>query len=165
MVVLSGHLKCLLTIKYDVVICECSLILFDNIFQIKANLMNNEWSDVVNDINIELRRPDKLIIQTGSINKVIVSDNWILQVGQWPWNFNLAHKSNVQLELVKSVHLALSPDPDDAGGGIQYLSVKVHDTRVHNSFEIRLKSTEYKDLENRVRGMFDKHCLYYYHIN
>ena len=116
--------------------------------------MNNEWSDVVNDVNIELRRPDKLIIQTGSINKVIVSDNWILQVGQWPWNFNLAHKSNVQLELVKSVHLALSPDPDDAGGGIQYLSVKVHDTRVHNSFEIRLKSTEYKDLENRVRGMF-----------
>ena len=76
--------------------------------------MNNEWSDVVNDINIELRRPDKLIIQTGSINKVIVSDNWILQVGQWPWNFNLAHKSNVQLELVKSVHLALSPDPDNA---------------------------------------------------
>ena len=154
MVVLSGHLKCLLTIKSDVVICECSLILFDNIFQIKANLMNNEWSDVVNDINIELRRPDKLIIQTGSINKVIVSDNWILQVGQWPWNFNLAHKSNVQLELVKSVHLALSPDPDDAGGGIQYLSVKVHDTRVHKSFEIRLKSTEYKELENRVRGMF-----------
>merc|ERR1740129_2715797 len=75
--------------------------------KIKANLMNNEWSDVVNDVNIELRRPDKLIIQTGSINKVIVSDNWILQVGQWPWNFNLAHKSNVQLELVKSVHLAL----------------------------------------------------------
>ena len=66
----------------------------------------------------------------------------------------MTHKSNVQLELVKSVHLALSPDPDDAGGGIQYLSVKVHDTRVHNSFEIRLKSTEYKDLENRVRGMF-----------
>ena len=66
----------------------------------------------------------------------------------------MAHKSNVQMELVKSVHLALSPDPDDAGGGIQYLSVKVHDTRVHNSFEIRLKSTEYKDLENRVRGMF-----------
>ena len=128
--------------------------ILDNLFQIKANLMNNEWSDVVNDVNIELRRPDKLIIQTGSINKVIVSDNWILQVGQWPWNFNLAHKSNVQLELVKSVHLALSPDPDDAGGGIQYLSVKVHDTRVHNSFEIRLKSTEYKDLENRVRGMF-----------
>ena len=63
----------------------------------------------------------------------------------------MAHKSNVQLELVKSVHLALSQDPDDAGGGIQYLSFKVHDTRVHNSFEIRLKST---DLENRVRGMF-----------
>ena len=92
-------------------------ILFDNIFQIKANLMNNEWSDVVNDINIELRRPDKLIIQTGSINKVIVSDNWILQVGQWPWNFNLAHKSNVQLELVKSVHLVLSPGHYDAGVG------------------------------------------------
>ena len=114
--------------------------------------MNNDWTDVVKDVNTELRRPDKLIIQTGTLNKVVVTDNWIVLVGQWPWNFHLAHKSNVQLELIKSVHLALSPDPDDAGGGIQYLSVKVHDNRVHNSFEIRLKSTEYRELENRIRG-------------
>jgi len=120
--------------------------------KIKANLMNNEWTDVVNDINTELRRPDKFIIQSGALNKVIVSDNWIIKVGQWPWKFNLAHKSNVQLELIKSVHMALSPDQDDAGGGVQYLSVKVHDNRVHKSFEIRLKSTEYRELETRVRG-------------
>ena len=55
-------------------------------------MINNEWTDVVNDINTELRRPDKLIIQSGALNKVIVSDNWIIKVGQWPWKFNLAHK-------------------------------------------------------------------------
>ena len=90
----------------------------------------------------------------------IVSDNWIMKVGQWPWKFHLAHKSNVQLELIKSVHMALSPDQDDAGGGVQYLSVKVHDNRVHKSFEIRLKSTEYRELETRVRGVYKRDDSY-----
>ena len=83
-----------------------------------------------------------------------------MKVGQWPWKFNLAHKSNVQLELIKSVHMALSPDQDDAGGGVQYLSVKVHDNRVHKSFEIRLKSTEYRELETRVRGVYERDDSY-----
>ena len=32
------------------------------------------------------------------------------------------------------------------------MTFKVHDNRTQKSFEIRLKSTEYRELENRVRG-------------
>ena len=35
---------------------------------------------------------------------------------------------------------------------MQYLSVKVHDNRTKQSFEIRLKSTDYQELQTRIRG-------------
>ena len=120
--------------------------------KLKANTMNNTWRNVATDVNNEFRRIDKFTIQVSPLTKVVVTENWILLVSHWPWGFHLAHQSNVQLELVKSVQMALSPDSDETGG-VQYLTVKVHDRRnPRNSFEIRLKSTDYRELQNRVRG-------------
>ena len=119
--------------------------------KLKLQTVNNSWREVMQDINREFRRIDKLIIQTSPLTKIVITDNWIILIGQWPWEFQVAQKSNVTLELIQSVHLALSPDADEAGG-IQYLSVKVNCSKSQNSFVIRMKSTEYRELENRTRG-------------
>ena len=73
-----------------------------------------------------------------------------MKVGQWPWKFNLAHQSDVQLKLIKSDHLNIS---SDNAGEVQYLSISVSNRRnLSKPFDFRLKSTEYRDLELRVRG-------------
>jgi hypothetical protein len=95
--------------------------------RINGYTVNNRWNDVASDINNEFRRIDKFTIQTSPLNKVVVTDNWIIMVGQWPWKFNLAHQSDVQLELIKSEHHAISPEAQV--GGCQYLSIRVKNRR------------------------------------
>ena len=72
-------------------------------------------------------RIDKLSIQTNPVCKVVVTDNWIMMVGQWPWNFHLAHQSDVELKIVKTDHHQLSTDGQ--AGGAQYLSILVKNRR------------------------------------
>ena len=64
---------------------------------------------IATDVNNEFRSIDKLQIRTSALTRIVVTDNWIIKIAQYPWKLQIAHKSDVQLELVKSVHLALSP--------------------------------------------------------
>ena len=115
----------------------------------KVKQFSNEET-IATDVNNEYRSIEKLQIQTSALTKIVVTDNWIIKVGQYPWKLHIAHKSDVTLKLIKSVHLALSPDSD--AGGVQYLTIQVKSRRAVKPFEIRLKSTEYRELEQRVRG-------------
>lgn len=76
-----------------------------------------------------LFRIDKLSIQTNPVNKVVVTDNWIIMVGQWPWNFHLAHQSDVELKIVKTDMHQLSTDGQ--AGGTQFLSILVKNRRAN----------------------------------
>ena len=81
-------------------------------------------------------RIDKLSIRTSPAVKVVVTDNWIIMVGQWPWNFNLAHQSDVELKIIKTDQHQLSTDGQ--AGGTQYLSILVKNRRSNQeSFTFR----------------------------
>ena len=81
-------------------------------------------------------RIDKLCIRTNPVMKVVVTDNWIIMVGQWPWNLHLAHQSDVELKIVKTDQHQLSTDGQ--AGGSQYLSILVKNRRANlESFTFR----------------------------
>ena len=61
-------------------------------------------------MDTEFRRIDKFIIPTNPVIRVVVTDNWIIQVGQWPWQFQMAHQSDVSLALVESEHHQISTE-------------------------------------------------------
>ena len=68
--------------------------------------------------------------------KVIVTDNWIIMVGQWPWNFHLAHQSDVELKIVKTDQHQLSTQGQ--AGGTQFLTILVKNRRDNSeSFTFR----------------------------
>ena len=118
--------------------------------RLSYHALNNPWARLANDINDEFRRIDKITIRTSTLTRVVVTDNWIIKVGQWPWKFHLAHQSDVELKLVKSEHLQISSNND---GEVQYLSIRVDSRRnTTKPFNFRLKSTEYRDLESRLRS-------------
>ena len=48
-------------------------------------------------------------------------------VGQWPWNFYLAHQSDVELTIVKTDQHHLSTEGQ--AGGAQFLSILVKNRR------------------------------------
>ncbi len=97
---------------------------------------DGQWRQVAGDINTEFRRIDKFTIRTSPIAKVVVTDNWVVLVGQWPWQFELAHQSDVTTTLVASDHHHISTEGHL--GGTQYLTVKVNNGRPNaDSFVFR----------------------------
>jgi hypothetical protein len=81
-------------------------------------------------------RIDKFTILPSPICKAVVTDNWILLIGQWPWNFNIAHQSDVTISLVHSQQHQLSTDGEI--GGSQYLTIEVSNRRPNTmSFRFR----------------------------
>ena len=61
-------------------------------------------------MDTEFRRIDKFVIRANPVVRIVVTDNWILQVGQWPWQFQLAHQSDVSLSLLDSEHHQISTE-------------------------------------------------------
>lgn len=109
------------------------------------------WSDVAKDINTEFRRIDKFSIRVNPLQKVVVTDNWIVMVGQWPWKFHLAHQSDVTLDLLSSEHHQISTEGQ--AGGTQYLTIEVKNRRLNaESFRFRLNSLEYQNLQDKLQG-------------
>lgn len=80
------------------------------------------WRAMAADVDTEFRRVDKLVIRSGNVGKVVITDNWILKVGQWPWSFAIAHQSDVRIEVIRSDNFNLSVDTP--GAGAQFLTVR-----------------------------------------
>ncbi len=111
------------------------------------------WRTVAGDINTEFRRIDKFTIRTSPISKVVVTDNWLLLLGQWPWQLRLAHQSDVStVSLVASDHHHISTEGQL--GGTQFLTVKVHNRRrTEESFVFRytvLSTLQYRGLNDKI---------------
>ena len=100
---------------------------------IKANVY---FEKMIFDQRFSIYRIDKLSIRTNPVVKVVVTDNWIIMVGQWPWNFHLAHQSDVELKIVKTDQHQLSTEGQ--AGGTQFLSILVKNRRENlGSFTFR----------------------------
>jgi len=112
------------------------------------------WRQVAADVETEFRRIDKISIRTNPLCKVVVTDNWILMVGAWPWSLRLSHQSDVKLQLVTAEHHSISTEGEI--GGAQYLHIKVVNRRKEiPSFIFRLNSLEYQNLQDKVTGTID----------
>ena len=47
--------------------------------------------------SVLVRRIDKISVRTNPLSKVVVTDNWIVLVGAWPWSLQLRYAwSDVQ---------------------------------------------------------------------
>ena len=87
-------------------------------------------------IFLQTFRIDKITIRTNPVAKVVVTDNWIIMVGQWPWNFHLAHQSDVELAIIRTDHHQLSTDGE--AGGTQFLTIRVKNRKPNSeSFDFR----------------------------
>ena len=96
-------------------------------------------------------RIDKFTISTNPISKVVVTDNWILYIGQWPWSFNMAHQSDVSVSLVQSEHHQISTEGE--AGGTQFLTIQVKNRRPRTkSFQFRLNSLEYQNVTDKLQA-------------
>jgi len=112
---------------------------------------NSSWHQVRADVETEFRRIDKISIRTNPLSKVVVTDNWIVMVGAWPWSLQLSHQSDVSLELASSEHHRISTEGEI--GGAQFLHIKVVNRKPEiSSFIFRLNSLEYQNLQDKVTG-------------
>merc|ERR550519_190369 len=112
------------------------------------------WQQVRADIETEFRRIDKISIRTNPLSKVVVTDNWIVMVGAWPWSLQLSHQSDVNLQLASSDHHRISTEGEI--GGAQFLHIKVTNRRPEiASFTFRLNSLEYQNLQDKVTATID----------
>eukprot|EP00092_Neocalanus_flemingeri_P031314 GFUD01034010.1.p1 GENE.GFUD01034010.1~~GFUD01034010.1.p1 ORF type:complete len:413 (-),score=79.34 GFUD01034010.1:82-1263(-) len=121
------------------------------IAKLKLYASNNTWRQVAADVETEFRRIDKISIRTNPLSKVVVTDNWIVMVGAWPWSLQLSHQSDVSLQLASSEHHRISTEGEI--GGAQFLHIKVINRKPeHSSFIFRLNSLEYQNLQDKVTG-------------
>ncbi len=58
---------------------------------------------------------------------MVVTDNWVVLFGQWPWQFRLAHQSDISTSIVASDHHNISTEGQL--GGTQYLTIRVNNSR------------------------------------
>ncbi|KAG5671355.1 hypothetical protein PVAND_001556 [Polypedilum vanderplanki] len=114
-----------------------------------SNTPNNasSWTIVANEINNEYRRNDKLIKRSSAINKIIVTENWIMKTSLYFVHF--AHQSDSALIAVATDTHNISPQ--DANDAAQFVNIEVKPTREGvKKFTIRISTLDFKDLQDRV---------------
>ena len=47
-----------------------------------------------------VRRIDKISVRTNPLSKVVVTDNWIVLVGAWPWSLQLRYAQCTDVQQV-----------------------------------------------------------------
>lgn len=117
--------------------------------KLKLYAQNGDWKSVMSDINTEFRRIDKFTICTNPIERVVVTDNWVIFLGAVPWKFHIAHQSDVTLNLIGSEHHHISTEGQ--AGGTQFLKIEVQNGKPNcESFSFRLNSLEYQNLQDKL---------------
>jgi len=122
--------------------------------QLRIYATSNTWREVAKDIELEFRRIDKITVRTNPIEKVVVTDNWIVLVSALPWGMRLSHQSDISLQLADSDHHQISTEGDF--GGTQYLKIEVKNRKSEiPSYFFRIISTEFQNLQDKVRVSID----------
>jgi len=112
---------------------------------------SENWNSLRADINTEFRRIDKIVVETNPLERVVVTDNWILVLGPLPWNFHLSHQSDASLKLLQSDNHSISVEGEL--GGTQFLTIQVDCRKAGVSeFKFRINSLEYQNLQDRLSG-------------
>nr|CAD7431984.1 unnamed protein product [Timema monikensis] len=104
------------------------------------------WVLVAAEINIEFRRIDKFCVETNSVVRLIVTDNWLLKV--MPYNIEFARQDDSTLILSSCDNHSMS---SSGPGGAQFLNIEVKSFVPNTkSFNIRLNALDFKDLQDKV---------------
>ncbi|XP_014695738.1 E3 ubiquitin-protein ligase TM129 [Equus asinus] len=110
-------------------------------------LPQSGWRAVASSVNTEFRRIDKFA--TGAPGaRVIVTDTWVMKVTTYC--VYVAQQQDVQLTVTESQQHELSPDSNLP---VQLLTIRVASTSpAVRAFDIRLNSTEYGELCEKLRA-------------
>ncbi|GLV34250.1 uncharacterized protein CBL_00181 [Carabus blaptoides fortunei] len=101
--------------------------------------------DIISYINAEYRRIDKICIQTNSVVRVIVTDNWLIKVT--PYNVYFAFRNNTSLIVTSSDTHTVSVSNQRE---VQYINIQVKSSLPHvQPFYIRLNALDFKDLQDK----------------
>jgi len=124
------------------------------LYQLKKLAPGGNIKDMRADIETEFRRVDKLCVQTNPLTKVVVTDNWIVVIGAWPWSLKVSHKSDISLELNSCDNHDISTEGEI--GGTQFLNLKVVNRRPDvEDFFFRLNSLEYQNLQDKLSSVIE----------
>jgi len=111
---------------------------------------NPTWVHVLREVNMDCLRLDKLVIANTPVSKVIVTSNWILRVGQWPWSFQIVHQADAKVDIVNSDHHDITLDQQV--GGVQFLSIAVvTDKPTVPKLVFRMNALDYENLQERLQ--------------
>nr|XP_033807057.1 E3 ubiquitin-protein ligase TM129 isoform X1 [Geotrypetes seraphini] len=110
-------------------------------------LPQSSWRAVASSINTEFRRIDKFA--TGAPGaRVIVTDTWVMKVSTY--NVYIAQQQDIHLTVTASQQHEMSPDLNTP---VQFITIRVASVNPHvKSFDIRLNSTEYGELREKLRA-------------
>lgn len=110
-------------------------------------LPQSSWRAVASSINTEFRRIEKFV--TGPPDaRVIVTDTWVMKVTVYRLHVTL--QQDAHLTVIHSKQHDLSPD---SGTPVQILTLRVASIHPNTkSFDIRLNSTEYAELREKLHS-------------
>nr|XP_012322297.1 E3 ubiquitin-protein ligase TM129 [Aotus nancymaae] len=110
-------------------------------------LPQSGWQAVASSVNTEFRRIDKFA--TGAPGaRVIVTDTWVMKVTTY--RVHVAQQQDVHLTVTESRQHELSPDSNLP---VQLLTIRVASANpAVQAFDIRLNSTEYGELCEKLRA-------------
>ena len=83
----------------------------------------SQWRQVARDVEREFRRIDKFSVRPSPLSCLVVTDNWLVVTGCWPWSSHLSHQSDLSLQIVSSEQHRISTEGHI--GGSQFLHIKV----------------------------------------
>ena len=85
---------------------------------------------------------------------VVVTDNWVVVIGCWPWSLHLSHQSDVSLQIVNSEQHRISTEGHI--GGAQFLHIMINNRRPEiSSYKIRVNSLEYQNFQDKINGSIE----------
>ncbi|CAD5113916.1 DgyrCDS3075 [Dimorphilus gyrociliatus] len=107
-----------------------------------------DWKSVASSVNVEFRRIDKFTCGPRIPGRrVIVTDSWVMKTSTY--NLDIAHQNDINLTLTESQIHSMGID------SLRELQLLIIDVKPSNSnlksFKLHLKSTDYKDLNDKLQ--------------
>ncbi|XP_049539037.1 transmembrane protein 129 [Anopheles darlingi] len=115
-----------------------------------------DWRAVATNINDECRRVTKMVVRLNTLSKLVVTENWIVEIRQY--GINVAHQ-NAAVMIVCEVNTqdVITDTIEES----QFVNITVHQLHQQRqqqqrqqgttSFKLRLNGVHYNDLRDRVR--------------
>lgn len=118
----------------------------------KLNLYaGGNWRHLAADLDTEFRRIDKIRINTSPLERLVVTDSWIVRLGCWPWGLAISHQSDSSLKIITCDTHRISTEGEP--GGAQFLLIEVVSRKAGvSSFRFRVNALEYQNLQDRLAG-------------